>query len=223
MTTESNLKLLLDAQAESYKDTRNSILGPTSSATDVSAALNTAAGKLVGAINEIFTIANLKLDQAAVDGRIQNAIDDASSSAATLWSSAKIAQEVAVAAGAGASNTDELPEGTTNLYHTAARVNTLIQGAIDDAGSANDDLWSATQIQLAIDTAVNGLINSAPGLLDTLGEIAAFAQNNELDISNLTNLVNAKANAADVYTKAELGPNFVTEDWAAYWTNAIST
>ena len=105
MTTENNLKLLIDAQAASYKDTRNSILGPTSSAADVAAALNTQAGKLVGAVNEILTLANTKLNEAATDARVQAAIDDASSAATTLWSSQKILAEVTAAAGAGASNT----------------------------------------------------------------------------------------------------------------------
>lgn len=60
-------------------------------------------------------------------------------------------------AGGGAADTDALPEGTTNLYYTDARVNTYL---------SSNDYDTATNI-------VASITDSAPGTLDTLNELAA--------------------------------------------------
>jgi hypothetical protein len=49
-----------------------------------------------------------------------------------------------------------------------------------------------------VKAALNALINSAPGTLDTLGEIAAQLANDQSAVAALTTLVNAKANASDM-------------------------
>ena len=60
-------------------------------------------------------------------------------------------------AGGGAADTDALPEGTTNLYYTDARVGTYL---------GNNDYDTATNI-------VASITDSAPATLDTLNELAA--------------------------------------------------
>jgi len=217
MTAAVNLKALVDEQALSYKNVRASIHNGTADAAAVAAALTTAAGTLVGAINElkagVYT-------NAMADARVQNAIDDSATSVTTLYSSAKIASEFAAAV---LGSTDELAEGATNQYFTNARADARVQNAIDDAGTTASDLWSAAQITSEISSQITALIDGADPALDTLKELAEFASNNETTITNLTTLVSQKANAADVFTKAELGTDLDSFYFAAHWTAAISS
>lgn len=57
--------------------------------------------------------------------------------------------------------TDKLPEGSTNLYFTESRAVAALQSALSD---------KATHAEVS--AAINTLINSAPGTLDTMKEIA---------------------------------------------------
>ena len=216
MTASANLKALVDEQALSFKNIRASIHNGTANAADVAAALNTAAGTMVGAINElkagVYT-------NAMADARVQNAIDDSSTSTTTLYSSAKIAAELAAAV---LGSTDELAEGASNQYFTNSRADARVQEAIDDAGTSTSDLWSAAKITSEISTKINELVDGADPALDTLRELAEFADNNAGTIQNLTTLVSQKANAADVFTKSELGADLDSYDFAAQWTSAIS-
>jgi hypothetical protein len=75
---------------------------------------------------------------------------------------------------------------TTNKASLVAAVNeiwTLVDGIdaaeINDAATSGADVtWSIDQIKVKIAAAKDELINSAPGLLDTLDEIAAALQDN---------------------------------------------
>jgi len=83
-----------------------------------------------------------------------------------------------------------------SLYGNPDGVATLDEnGKIPDteipAGIARD-----TEVTSAISTAVNNLINSAPGTLDTLGEIATALAADESAAAALTTLVNTKAPTA---------------------------
>lgn len=216
MTAQTNITALIDQQAVDFKNIRASILNGTADAAAVAAALTTTAGTMVGAVNEL--VLAIYTD-AQADARVQAAIDNTSTAAGKLWDAARITQEIT---GAVLGSTDELAEGTTNLYHTSARADARIQNAISDTGTSTSDLWSASKIAEEISTQVTSLIDNAPATLDTLNELAAFATNNESGIANLTTLVSQKANAADVFTKADLGADFPTFDYAGHWTTAIS-
>ncbi len=79
-------------------------------------------------------------------------------------------------AGGGAADTDALPEGTTNLYYTDARVNTYL---------SSNDYDTATNI-------VASITDSAPGTLDTLNELAAALGDDPNFATTVTNSIAEK-------------------------------
>lgn len=65
---------------------------------------------------------------------------------------------------------------------------------INDAGTGTADAWSATKIASEISTAIANLVDSAPGALDTLNELATAISGNDTDIAAiLTNQANRVA------------------------------
>ena len=52
-------------------------------------------------------------------------------------------------------------------------VTAQIEGYIDDATTATTSLWSSSKIDSQIANAVSALVDGAPGVLDTLNELAA--------------------------------------------------
>ena len=110
-------------------------------------------------------------------------------------------------------NTDGLTEGSTNLYFTTSRAVTANEGLWDASGSAanaltsaqsytdsriNDGVtsnvktWSSTKINSEISTAVSGLVDGAPELLNTLNELAAAIADNPNYATDVANLVGTK-------------------------------
>lgn len=62
---------------------------------------------------------------------------------------------------------------------------------IDDASTALDSVWSSSKINAELTAAIANLVDSAPGALDTLNELATAIQNNDADITGiLTALTN---------------------------------
>ena len=97
--------------------------------------------------------------------------------------------EAAITAAFSSRTTSNIAEGT-NLYFTPARAIAAGQTAFDPIGS------SATAIATAATntaTKINDLINSAPGTLNTLSELAAALGNSPDTITNLTSSVGLKA------------------------------
>ena len=122
-------------------------------------------------------------------------------------------------------DTDDITEGSTNLYYTDTRVQSVID--INSAGfltavSFSDltttpttlsgygitDAYTQTQVNQAIsiaqtnansytDTAVSNLIDSAPGALDTLNELAAAIGDDANFASTITNGLALKLDIAD--------------------------
>jgi len=78
---------------------------------------------------------------------------------------------------AGASNSDDLTEGTTNLFYTDARV----------------------------DARINNVIDSAPAALDTLNELAAALGDDPNFATTVSTQLSLKANSADLATVATSG------------------
>jgi hypothetical protein len=102
--------------------------------------------------------------------------------------------------------------------YTKAAVDAALQSVANQAlGSANVAMDAVTSLannvytisqadaatSSAVSTAVNNLIGAAPGTLDTLAEIAAAIQADETAGAALAQVVAGKADASDVYTKAE--------------------
>jgi hypothetical protein len=63
---------------------------------------------------------------------------------------------------------------------------------------ANADTAEVTARNTAISTAINNLIDSAPGTLDTLGEIATALADNDNAVAALTTAINARAAQTDL-------------------------
>ena len=87
-------------------------------------------------------------------------------------------------------DTDDLSEGSTNLYYTDARVDARITAA-----------GSVTQSD--IDTAIAALIDSAPGTLDTLNELAAALGDDANFSTTITNSIATKLAISDFNSTAD--------------------
>jgi len=117
------------------------------------------------------------------------------------------------------STTDDLTEGSTNLYFTNQRALDATSSAYDAAGSAStaesnansytDDLigdatvdgTSGNTVTDRIATAVSDLVSGAPALLDTLDELAAAINDDENFASTITTSIGEKvAKSGDTMT-----------------------
>ena len=87
-------------------------------------------------------------------------------------------------------DTDDLSEGSTNLYYTDARVDARITAA-----------GSVTQSD--IDSAIAALIDSAPGTLDTLNELAAALGDDANFSTTITNSIATKLAISDFNSTAD--------------------
>jgi hypothetical protein len=67
------------------------------------------------------------------------------------------------------------------------------------------DAYTSTQVDSAISTAVNSILDGAPELLDTLNEIAAAVGDDPNFITTINSAVNLKANSADLAVVATSG------------------
>lgn len=115
---------------------------------------------------------------------------------------------------------------TYNIDSFRTKADSYSQTQIDNklADKANSaDVMTTQQTNAAINTAISNLVDTAPGTLDTLNELAAalgdnpnFAadvaeqigakadSDNVYDITTMDTKLDAKANAADVYTKDDI-------------------
>jgi len=101
----------------------------------------------------------------------------------------------------------------TSVVNSINELHTLITGGpvINDAGTSNSDIWSAAQIIADRVAAIDGLVNAAPGTLDTIGEIATALGNNPDAITalqtqaanNTTAVVAAQSTADGAQTAAD--------------------
>jgi|TARA_B110000503_G_scaffold31951_1_gene51810 hypothetical protein len=88
-----------------------------------------------------------------------------------------------------AADTDDIGEGSTNLYYTDARVSSYL--------TTNT---YATQSYVAAQ--VSNLVDSAPGALDTLNELAAALGDDANFSTTITNLINTKTTIAAAIDEA---------------------
>lgn len=97
-------------------------------------------------------------------------------------------------------DTDDIEEGASNLYFT----NTRARGAISagtgisyDSGTGVVSVDNTIATESYVDTAISNLVDGAPGLLDTLNEIAAAIND---DANYFTTIANQIAGKQDTLT-----------------------
>lgn len=94
--------------------------------------------------------------------------------------------------------------GITDAY-TKTQVNDLL----DDKVNLTDiytktQLYTRTETDNKIQSAVSGLVDQAPETLDTLNELADALGNDPNFATTVSNQIGTKANSADVYTKSQV-------------------
>ena len=83
-----------------------------------------------------------------------------------------------------AADTDDLSEGSTNLYYTDTRVGSYLS-------------TNSYATQSYVDTEISNLVDSAPGTLDTLNELAAALGDDANFSTTVTNSIATKLASAD--------------------------
>lgn len=147
MSLSSNVTDLATRVGTEAKALRTMING---NAADLASLTTTAKSNLVAAINEI---------EAAVSA--SSGIDDGVTGTSTTWSSQKITDE------------DAATLASANGYTDTAVGGIDITDLIDDVTPSSSTTYSSTKIGSDLTAAINNLVDSAPGTLDTLNELAA--------------------------------------------------
>jgi hypothetical protein len=145
--------------------------------TSAVASVNGATGAVVLSTDNIAEgSSNLYYTNARADARISNNLldeDDFSSDSATNTASQQSIKAYVASQIQTKDNTDEITEGSTNLYFTNARADARAQLKID------------------------ALVDSAPGTLDTLNELAAALGDDANFSTTVTNSIATKLASAD--------------------------
>jgi len=81
----------------------------------------------------------------------------------------------------------------SNLVSALNELKTSVGALISDETTATTTTWSSTKIDSAITAAIEGLVNSAPGTLDTLKELADALGNDASFATTVANQIAAKA------------------------------
>tara|TARA_Y100000114_G_scaffold147071_1_gene158439 strand:+ start:752 stop:1933 length:1182 start_codon:yes stop_codon:yes gene_type:complete len=144
--------------------------------TSAVASVNGATGAVVLSTSEISEGSNLYYTNARADARISNNLldeDDFASDSATNTASQQSIKAYVASQIQTKDNTDEITEGSSNLYFTNARADARAQLKID------------------------ALVDSAPGALDTLNELAAAMGDDANFSTTVTNSIATKLASAD--------------------------
>lgn len=200
MSLVTNLGNLATRVATEAKALRTLLNG---NAADNSALTTTAKSNLVAAINEVAAaVAGAsgiddsvistttswssqktrdEIDASVVD--VTDVIDDATEATSSTWSSTKIDAEIdgAIAGivfpdvinDAAASTSTAYSSTKTDSQISAALATIDLTDLIDDTTPSTTTVYSSTKTAAAISAAVAAIIDTAPGALDTLNELAA--------------------------------------------------
>ena len=120
---------------------------------------------------------------------------------ATTLASAQSYADSVVATGTGSLDTDDITEAG-NLYYTDARADTRATLRINDATTDNIDegsnnlYYTDTRADARAQLKIDALVDSAPGTLDTLNELAAALGDDANHVTTMTNLIGAEATTA---------------------------
>lgn len=145
---------------------------------------------------------NLYYTNARADARITAALIDEDNMASD--SATQLPSQQSVKAYVDAQTTDETAEGSSNLYYTNARVNSQVDSYLNAgtgitlAGSGSiavntTVIPTVTAMNTAISNATDALVDSAPGALDTLNELAAALGDDANFSTTVTNSIATKA------------------------------
>jgi hypothetical protein len=97
-------------------------------------------------------------------------------------------------------DTDDIEEGTTNKYYSDSRARAALSGVggvFYDSSKGEISLDSTIATQSYVNNAIDNLVDGAPGLLDTLNEIAAAIND---DANYFTTIANQIAGKQDTLT-----------------------
>jgi hypothetical protein len=109
-------------------------------------------------------------------------INDSAAASSTTYSSTKVAALVAGLIADGSV--------TSSTTYSSTKIASSILALINDAAADTTHVYSSSKTNAAISAAINALINSAPGTLDTLGEIAAQMASDESGAAAMTTAIN---------------------------------
>jgi hypothetical protein len=112
-------------------------------------------------------------------------------------------------------DTNDLAEGTTNLYFSNARAQAATAASYDAAGTAASAANTAytnaiTYAGQYTDNAIASLVDSAPALLDTLNELAAAIGDDANFATTLTNSVALKQNTLTAGSNIDITGNTIS-------------
>ena len=111
------------------------------------------------------------------------------------------------------SDTDDLVEGSTNLYFSNARAQAAVAGLYDLAGAAANALADAQDYaDEAASNAVAAIVDSAPDLLNTLNELANAIGDDANFAVTLANSVATKQNTLTEGTGIDITGNTISVD-----------
>ena len=79
-----------------------------------------------------------------------------------------------------------------------------IEGYISDTTTSTNSLWSSSKISTEISNSVSSLVDGAPGLLDTLNELAAALGDDANFATTVTGQIAAKADAVHTHAISDV-------------------
>ena len=146
----------------------------------------------------------IQIDRSTVDGWY-----DASGAASSAEAAANTYTDNAI----NALDTDDIEEGTSNLYFT----NTRARGAISagtgisyDSGTGVVSVDNTIATQTYVDNAIDNLVDGAPGLLDTLNEIAAAINDDANYFTTVANSIAAKQDTLTAGSNIDITSNTIS-------------
>ena len=184
-------------------------------ALDATSAAYEAAGSVTSAINALDTDdieeGTSKLyytNQRALDAT--SAAYDAAGAASTAEANANTYTDNAI----NGLDTDDIEEGTTNKYFTDNRAVTAVSNALGTglqyvAGQFSVDT-STIATQSYVNDAIDNLIDGAPGLLDTLNEIAAAINDDANYFTTVSNAIAAKQDTLTAGSNIDITSNTIS-------------
>jgi len=195
-TAQSNAEDYADGLASNYDPAGSAATAQSNAETFATNAINALDTDDIeeGASNLYFT------NQRALDAT--SAAYDAAGAASAAEGNANTYTDNAI----NALDTDDIEEGATNKYYS----DTLARGAVSagtgisyDSGTGVISVDNTIATQSYVDTAIDNLVDGAPGLLDTLNEIAAAINDDANYFTTVANSISEKvAKSGDTMTGA---------------------
>ena len=158
----------------------------------------------IGSGLEFGASAEIQIDRPTVDTWY-----DAAGAASTAEGNANTYTDNAI----NALDTDDIEEGATNKYYSDSRARAALSGVggvFYDSSKGEISLDSTIATQSYVNNAIDNLVDGAPGLLDTLNEIAAAINDDENYFTTVTNAINAKQDALTAGSNIDITSNTIS-------------